>query len=199
MSNAARSRTAHSATLADFFAIPEHERFHELIDGELDRKTSPSGEHGTAQGKLRAGVEPFDKRPGGPWPGGWWLVTEVEITLAGEVFRPDVLGWRRDRVAVRPTGTPIETRPDWICEIVSPSSAGRARVKKLNRYYAAGVPHYWLLDPADETLAVYRHTPDGYLLALAAGSGERVRAEPFDAIELDVAELFGREDVPTPE
>ncbi len=198
MSNADRGRPATRATLADFLAIPEDERFHELINGELERKSSPAAEHGRAQRKLGAAVDPFDQPPGGRPPGGWWVMTEVEISLVGHIFRPDVVGWRRDRVPACPTGTPVEVRPDWICEVLSPASAGRDRVKKLNHYCAAGVPHDWLLDPAEETLAIYRHTPDGYLLALAAGSGQRVRAEPFDAIELDVAELFGREDAPVP-
>lgn len=64
-------------------------------------------------------------------------------------------------------------------------------VTKLRRYHQAGVAHYWILDQLDRTLTVYRHTADGYLVALPADAHERVRAEPFDAIELHVAVLFG--------
>lgn len=64
-------------------------------------------------------------------------------------------------------------------------------VTKLRRYHPAGVPHYWILDQVDRTLTVHRHTPDGYLVALRVPADERVRAEPFDAIELQVGMLLG--------
>ncbi len=184
------------ATLADLLAIPEDERFHEIIDGELVRKAMPSFEHGDAQSALALLIKgPFQRRPGGTPPGGWWIATEVEIELApNHIYRPDVVGWRRDRVPERPTGTPIRILPDWICEVLSPSNPGTDRVKKLNHYYQFRVPHYWIVDPMDESLSVFRWTADGYLLVLAAGRDDRVHAEPFEAIELPVGVLFGEED-----
>jgi Uma2 family endonuclease len=119
----------------------------------------------------------------------------VESELeAHEIYRPDVAGWRRERVPQRPEGTPIRHRPDWVCEILSPSSARNDQVTKLETYRRSGVPHYWILDPIQRTLLVYRLTPDGYLLALAAtpASG-RVHAEPFEAVELEVGVLFGED------
>lgn len=182
------------ATIADLFAIAEGDRFHELIDGKITRKATPSAEHGTAQRKLGAMIEPFDHRPGGTWPGGWWLMTEVEVQLAvNQAFRPDLVGWRRDSVAERPRGMPVTIRPDWIGEIVSKSNASNDRVTKLNAYHRHQIRHYWIIDPSEETLAAYRWTADGYLLIVAAASGQRVRVEPFDAIELSVAEIFGHE------
>lgn len=182
------------ATTADLLAIAEHDRYHELIDGEIIRKATPSAEHGTAQRKLGAIIEPFDRRPGGQWPGGWWLMTEVEVQIAdNQTYRPDLVGWRRDRIPERPRGTPVAVRPDWIAEIVSETNASNDRVTKLNAYLRYRVPHYWILDPTDESLAAYRWTPDGYLLVVAARSGQRVRVEPFEAIELTVAEIFGHE------
>ena len=70
-------------------------------------------------------------------------------------------------------------------------------IKKLRRYHQAGVPHYWILDQVERSLTVHRHSPDGYVIALRAEAHERVRAEPFDAIELHVAVLLG--DDPDPE
>ena len=184
------------ATLVDLLAIPPDERFHEIIDGELVRKAMPSFEHGDAQSALAARIKgPFQRRPGGSWPGGWWIATEVEIQLApGHIYRPDVVGWRRDRVPTRPTGTPIAILPDWICEVLSPSNPGTDRVKKLNHYHQFRVPHYWIVDPMDESLSVFRWTTEGYLLVLATGRDARVHAEPFEAIELPVSALFGEED-----
>lgn len=194
MSSPARARPA--ATFADLQAIPAAERFHEIIAGELVRKANPSGEHGDAQSALVSSIKPpFQRRPGGKLPGGWWIYTEVEIQLAPDhIYRPDIVGWRRDRVPERPTGTPIPIRPDWICEVLSPSNPGTDRVKKLNHYHHFGVPHYWLVDPMEASLSVFRWTADGYLLILAADRTARVRAEPFEAVELSVGALFGEEE-----
>lgn len=178
--------------MADWMAQPEDARY-ELIDGELVEKAAPTFEHGRAQLQTGAAlIGPFARRLGGPGgPGGWWLATEVDILLDGRGYRPDIAGWRRERAPTAPTERPVTLRPDWLCEIVSESNRVVDTVTKLRRYQQAGVPHYWILDHADRTLSVYRHTADGYLVALRATAQERVRAEPFDAVELHVAILLG--------
>ena len=189
-----RSGVRGTATTADLLAIPEHERYHELIAGEIVPKAAPSAEHGAAQLRVGTLIDPFNRRPGGRWPGGWWLMTEVEVELdVHETYRPDVVGWRRDRVAERSRGTPVRIRPDWIGEILSTTNSGNDRVTKLNAYHRFEIPHYWIVDPIEETLSAFRWTADGYLLVVAAGLGQRVRAEPFDAIEIVIDEIFGHE------
>jgi len=182
-----------AATLEDLWAIPEEERFHELIGSELLQKAAPGGEHGDAQAGVIAAIRPpFQRKSGGGSPGGWWIATDVDVLLeTGDLVRPDVLGWRRERCPERPTGTPVELRPDWTCEIVSPSNATNDTVKKLRLYHRVGVPHYWVVDPRDSTLTVMRWSADGYVTLLRAERSEVVRAEPFDAIELVVGTLFG--------
>ncbi len=194
MSYAAAKRA--SATVADLLAIPDDERFHELVDGELVRKAVPGGEHGDAQSALVSRLKPtFQRRSGGKFPGGWWIYTEVEVEFSPtQLYRPDVVGWRRERVPERPVGTPIRIRPDWVCEVLSPSNPATDRVTKLNVYHASKVPHYWIVDPTEESLSVFRWTAEGYLLVLAAGREARVHAEPFDAVELHVGVLFGEEE-----
>ncbi|WP_437308451.1 Uma2 family endonuclease [Sorangium sp. So ce388] len=183
------------ATAADLLAIPEEQRFHEIVDGELVQKAVPSFEHGDAQSAIVAHVKlPFQRRPGGRWPGGWWFATEVEVELApDQVYRPDVVGWRRERSPERPSESPVRLRPDWVCEVLSPNNARHDTVKKMRAYQRFQLPHYWIVDPREDTLTVYRWTPEGYLVALRAERGERVRAEPFDAIELQIGVLFGDE------
>jgi Uma2 family endonuclease len=179
-------------TLADWLALPEDARF-ELIDGELIEKAAPTFDHGRAQGHsyLVIGGQ-FDRKPGGAGgPGGWWIGTEVDVAMDGRGYRPDLAGWRRDRVPAPIKERPVTVRPDWICEIVSDSNRSTDTVIKLRRYHQAGVPHYWIIDQVDRTLTVHRHTTDGYLVVLRAEAHEHVRAEPFDAIELHVAVLLG--------
>jgi Uma2 family endonuclease len=180
------------ATLEDLLAIPEEERHHEVIDGELVEKGAASGEHGGTQADLVGTLRSrFGRSPGGRWPGGWWFATEVEIVFAPrQIFRPDVVGWRRERAPQRPTGVPITLLPDWICEVLS-TNRSNDLVEKKRVYHQCQIPHYWNIDPAEETLAVHRWGPDGYIEVLAAQRGERVRAEPFDAVELNVGVLFG--------
>ena len=176
----------------DWLAQPEDARF-ELIDGMLIEKAAPTFAHGVAQsGTAEAIRGPFHRRPGGPGsPGGWWIGTEIDILLDGQGFRPDVAGWRRERLLEPPRERPVTAKPDWLCEIVSESNRSVDTVTKLRRYFQAGVAHYWILDQVDRTLTVYRHTEGGYLVALRAEAHERVRAEPFDAVELHVAVLLG--------
>jgi len=190
-----RASQGGSNTIEDWMALPDDART-ELIDGEFVEKAAPTFEHGRAQGHTASLlVGPFDRRLGGPGgPGGWWIVTEVDILLDGRIYRPDVAGWQRERVAARLKDRPVAARPDWICEIVSDSNRTTDTVIKLRRYHQAGVPHYWIIDQLDQTLTVYRHTSDGYLVALRASAGELVRAEPFGAVELSVSSLLGAED-----
>lgn len=182
------------ATAADLLRLPAGARA-EVIDGQIVEKAEPSAEHGDAQGGAIVHLRgPFHRRPGGAQPGGWWILPEVEIELfAHEVYRPDIAGWRRERVTARPHGRPVMVRPDWVCEVLSPSNASNDLVKKLRVYQASRIEHYWIVDPEHETLTVLRWTPEGYLTALTAGRADRVRAEPFGAIELSVGVLFGDE------
>ena len=117
MSNPAKLRPA---TIADLLAIPEERRRHEVVDGTLMEKKAASGRHGGAQGRLFRRLGPYDRRPGGRWPGGWWFATEVEVLFEPtQVFRPDIAGWRRERMIELPVEVPVTLRPDWICEILS--------------------------------------------------------------------------------
>lgn len=185
------------ATLEDFWAIPEGERFHELIDGDLTQKAAPTGEHGDAQAGVVGAIRPaFQRKSSSGGPGGWWIATEVEVLLVEQdLVRPDVLGWRRERCPERATGTPVRHRPDWVCEVISPSNATDDTVKKLRLYHRAGIPHYWVADPRDATLTVMRSSADGYITLLRAERHETIHAEPFEAVALFVGSLFG-DDVP---
>ena len=180
------------ATFADLEALGDDVSA-EIIHGVIVEKAMPTMEHGRSQlgvgGVLR---RRFDRRPGGRWPGGWWFGTEVDVEYeTHEVFRHDLVGWRRDRVRECPRGRPIRIRPDWVCEMLSPSNEKRDLIDKLRVLQVAGVPHYWIGNPQDKTLVVHRWEPNGYLIVLTAASGDIVRAEPFDAVELRVDVIFG--------
>jgi Uma2 family endonuclease len=187
------SRPSGKAVAADLLGLPE-ELGAEIVDGEIVQKAAPDFEHGNAQLGLGAILRgPFQRRPGGPGgPGGWWLGSEVDIEFeVHEVYCPDLAGWRRDHCPQRPTGRPVRIRPDWVCEVLSRSTASRDQVKKLRTYLRCGVGHYWIVAPEHETLTVMRNGPDGFVVVLTAARPDRVRAEPFEAIEIHVGLLFG--------
>ncbi len=183
-------------TLEDFLAMPEDERFHELLSGEIVEKASPVARHGGSQIKVGSSLGPFDRRPGGSGgAGGWRFASECEVQLASDtVVRPDVAGWRRERLPRLPNTFPCLVRPDWVCEILSRSNAVTDLLDKVRIYHAAGVPHYWILDPDRETLRVHRWAEPGYQVVLDVGRDAVVRAEPFDAIEIAVIDLFDQDD-----
>jgi Uma2 family endonuclease len=179
------------ATYADIEALPEH-LVGEIIDGELIVSPRPAPPHALAASNLIADlVNPFGRGNGGP--GGWTILVEPELHFGAQVMVPDLAGWRRERMPRLPTTAYFELPPDWLCEVLSPSTARIDRAKKMRHYAKANVQHVWLLDPLATTLEVYRRLETGSWLLVDTYAGDaKLRAEPFDAIELDLAALWAR-------
>lgn len=167
----------------------------EIVAGVLVYKAEPSAEHGDAQLALGTHLRQYFHRGSGRGgPGGWWILSEVDVELsAHEVYRPDLSGWRRERVPERPMGRPVKVRPDFVCEVLSPSNAATDQVDKFRVYAANCVPFYWISDPERRLLTVYRLQGEGYAVALQAKAGETVHAPPFDSVALRVGLLFGED------
>jgi Uma2 family endonuclease len=178
------------ATYADLLKVPD--RFvAEIIHGKLYTTPRPAPRHARAETSLAAALfGPFENGLGGP--GGWWILIEPELHLLGgdEVLVPDLAGWRTERMPSLPESAFFETVPDWICEILSPSTAALDRSEKLPLYAEAGVGHAWLVDPLLQTLEVLRRERASWLLVTTFQGERAVRAEPFDAVELDLARIF---------
>ena len=192
MAEPARSNPERLATAKDLLALPPDVSA-EIIGGVIVEKAMPSFDHGRSQGCVREHIGPFDRRPGGRSPGGWWIGLEVDVEYeAHEVYRHDLVGWRRERVPEPPRERPVGVRPDWACEVLSPSNWANDTVKKFQTLQRCGVPHYWLVDLEHRYLTIYRLVDSGlYAVAALAQPGQRMRLEPFDAIEIEVGVLFG--------
>jgi Uma2 family endonuclease len=80
--------------------------------------------------------------------------------------------------------------PDWICEVVSPSTVALDPVKKLAIYAREAVQHAWLVDPIARTVEVHRLEADRWVIAGTFGAADTVHAEPFDAVALDLSLLW---------
>lgn len=195
MSSAARSRPPR-ATYADLEAAPAN-KVAELIRGTLHVMPRPAFRHARASSRLGAELDgPFDRGRSGP--GGWILLDEPELhfpdpTAPGEidVLVPDLAGWRRERMPKVPDVAYSTIAPDWICEVLSPSTEDVDRDEKMPIYARAGVRHAWLVDPIAQTLEVYTLGASGQWSEPVSFRGEEVvRAVPFDAVELDLTALW---------
>lgn len=174
-------------TYDDLRRVPEH-MVAEIIEGELVTGPRPASRHALASSGILRGLDRFHGPPGNPdQPGGWWILSEPELHLGADVLVPDIAGWRHERMAVLPDVAAFTQAPDWICEVLSASTAQIDRSRKMHIYARERVAHLWLVDPVAKTLEVYRLEGERWLVASTHGGAGRVRAEPFDAIELDVA------------
>jgi Uma2 family endonuclease len=179
------------ATYADLLALPDDVRA-EVLAGQVVTSPAALPRHSKVQGSARRFIGgPFDDDDGRGGPGGWWIFVEVDIALGlHDIVRPDLSGWRRDRLP-RPGPTrPIEVVPDWVCEISSPSTAARDRVHKRKLYARAGVAHYWLIDPDARVLEALTLCDGAWLEAGVYDDESTARISPFEAIELEVGRLF---------
>lgn len=179
------------ATYADVLALPEHV-IGEIVDGEVVVSPRLAPVHSLVASAISEELcPPFKRGRGGP--GGWALLRAVELHLGRDVLVPDLAGWRRERMPEVPVDEAFFTlAADWVCEVLSPSTARLDRTRKLAAYARHRVGHVWFVDGLAQTLEVLRLDGDTYRIVLTAASDERVRAEPFDAIELDLAILWAR-------
>ena len=176
------------ATYEDLCALPEN-MVGEIIDGELHATPRPSFRHGIAASVLGGEiVGPFQIGRGGP--GGWLIIDEPELHLGPHIIVPDMAGWRREKIPSIPVEELASVVPDWVCEILSPSTVRIDRLRKMPIFAEHGVGHLWLIDPDARTLEVFRLEGSGWFLASIHGEAEKVRAEPFEAVEIDLGLLF---------
>jgi Uma2 family endonuclease len=176
------------ATYEDLVALPDN-LVAEIVDGELHASPRPAPRHALSSMGLGVFIGgPYQYGRGGP--GGWWILGEPELHLGRDVLVPDFAGWRRSRMPELPETAFFPLAPDWVCEVLSPSTAMLDRAKKLSIYSRDGVEHAWLVDPIARTLEVLRREGDRWLILETLGGDALVRCEPFDQVELDLRSLW---------
>jgi Uma2 family endonuclease len=173
------------ATYEDLMQVPDT-KVAEIIDGELIVSPRPGSPHTRAATSLGVDIAgPFDREPGDPaGPGGWWILLEPELHFGDDVLVPDWAGWRREHMPVFPDTPAFTQAPDWVCEVISPSTGRIDRSRKMHIYARERVVHLWLVDPLIETLEIYRLDGDRWVVVGTHAEEDAVRAEPFDAVEL---------------
>lgn len=175
------------ATYDDLRQVPDH-LVAEIVDGVLYTSPRPAFRHARAGSKLGMDLSPFDESDGEL--GGWWILDEPELHFGSDVVVPDLAGWRVERMPELPDVNFSTLAPDWVCEVLSPSTARLDREKKLGVYARVQVRHTWLLDPIAKTLEVLLLKGSRWTPHATYKNNDRIRAVPFDAVEIDMAGLW---------
>ena len=178
-----------NATYEDLLQVPDN-LIAEIVDGELITSPRPASAHARATWVIAQDIGPFDRGTGGGGLGGWWILFEPELHLGADILVPDLAGWRRERMPILRDVPYFELAPDWVCEVLSTSTARVDRVRKKPIYAREGVVHLWLVDPIARTLEVYKLDGGRWVDVGAYGDAELVRAEPFAAVEMDMSQWW---------
>lgn len=177
------------ATYQDILNLPDNV-VGEIIDGELFVSPRPSPRHGAASTGIAGQVHgPFQAGQGGP--GGWWIIIEPELHLGKDIMVPDLAGWKKSRLPLLPEIAYFELTPDWVCEVLSPSNSRLDRVEKVPKYAEHEVKHLWLVDPIAHAVEIFKLENKHWFLLRTFVDKDKMRAEPFDAIEIDLAAVWG--------
>lgn len=177
------------ATYSDLYDLPEN-MTGEIIDGELIATLRPSRQHvftTTALGTRVASSFQFGEGGG---PGGWIILIEPEIKLAEDVLVPDLVGWKEERFPFVEEHNSISAPPDWVCEVLSPSTLSIDKIKKMPVYARHAIRYLWLVDPIARTLDAFRLESGKWLLLDSFSENDKLCAEPFGEVEIDLGKLW---------
>ena len=177
-----------SATYQDVLDAPPH-LVAEVLHGALHTHPRPAIPHARAASALGSKIGgPFDYDADGP--GGWWIFDEPELHLAEDIIVPDLAGWRRERMPRYPETAYVTLAPDWVCEVLSPSTRKVDLVEKRPLYAREGVTHLWLIEPSDRILEAFELHDGQWVLIASAKDDDPVSIRPFDAITFSLGDLW---------
>ena len=182
--------TAHGpATYDDLLKLPENV-VGEILNGELYSSPRPAPRHVNAEDELLAEIRAAYQRGRGG-PGGWWILSEPELHFRKDILVPDIAGWRVERMPNLPETAWFDLSPDWICEVLSPSTGRLDRTKKLPIYARESVPFAWLVDPLQKTVEVMKLSGDVWQILHVFGGEDQMSTSPFEELTIDLRTVWG--------
>ena len=138
-------------TIEDYYALPDDKRV-ELIDGVFYDMAAPTVEHQLIAGSVHAQFLSYFRRKKGKCVP---LVSPVDVKLDADnktMVQPDVIVvCDKERITERV----VNGGPDFVLEVVSPSSVLKDYVKKAGKYIDAGVREYWIVDPIEKRIVTF--------------------------------------------
>ena len=177
------------ATYQDVLDAPAR-RVAEIIGGTLHTHPRPAMPHAHASSYLGGELIGSFGRRRGDGPGGWWIIDEPELHLGEDILVPDLAGWRRERMPEFPDTAYVTLAPDWVCEVLSPSTRQLDLCGKRPVYAREGVAHLWLVDPTARTLEAFELHEGQWTLIATAADDDPVSIPPFDAVVFSLADLW---------
>ncbi len=177
----------YEAIYADLERLPENV-VGEIIDGELHAHPRPSPRHALAASAIGGLIG--NRYHWGRDSGGWWILDEPELRFGENVVVPDIAGWRRETLPQLPESNQFTIRPDWVCEVLSPSTVMLDRNRKLPLYASEGVGHVWLIDPASQAVEIYATSNSHTEPAMTVVGKVILNAPPFDNTGIDLSKVF---------
>jgi Uma2 family endonuclease len=192
MSQAAKDQRRNSPEVEAAFGAVPPDQVAEIVGGELHVQSRPRPRHSRATFRLAHRLGDFDLSDGDF--GGWHILIEPELHLGSmpDKVVPDLAGWRRARMPELPDTPAITLAPDWICEVLSPGTIAFDRGEKRRTYAREGVQYLWFVDPEQQLLEVFRLEMGRWVLTETFEGNARVRAEPFEVIEIELGRLWER-------
>ncbi len=188
-SHTTRSETdSRRATYQDVLDAPPY-KVAEIVDGTLYIFDRPAVPHARASSVLGRYIgTPFDDGRGGP--GGWWILNEPQIHSGEDIVVPDIAGWRRERMPAPPDAAYFTLAPDWVCEVLSPSTRKLDLGGKSAVYARAGVKYMWFADPIARSLEAKTLRGGNWVETAALRDDATVSLPPFDAVSFNLGDLW---------
>ncbi|MBF0224218.1 MAG: Uma2 family endonuclease [Desulfobacterales bacterium] len=178
-----------NATYNDLYKIPEN-MIGQIINGELIIMPRPSPRHIKVSSSIGVFISSFYEFGWNGGPGNWIILDEPEIKLGENIFVPDIAGWKKERLSKFPKTNYISLSPDWICEVLSPSTEKTDRAKKMPIYAQFGVPYLWIINPIEKTLEIFKLSGKQWIVLAIYAEDDKFRDEPFQEIEIDLQNLW---------
>ncbi len=176
------------ASYQDVLDAPPH-KVAEIIDGTLHMNPRPAPRHAWASSGLGARIgTPYNYGDGGP--GGWWIIDEPELHLGEDILVPNMTGWCRERMPNYPEAAYFTLVPDWVCEVLSPSTRAIDQGRKRDIYAREGVAYLWFVDPDVRTLEAFELREGQWVLLKTLTDNDSVSLPPFDAISFSLGDLW---------
>ncbi len=168
--------------------MPDDGNRYEAIEGDLYMTPAPSILHHRLTRALYEALKPLLLGPG--YGELFWAPVGVEFPATGEGVQPDLMFVSTERRGIVEEAG-IVGPPDLVVEILSPSTASRDRSIKLRLYERQGVPEYWIVDPDEQAIDVWRYGDETVHDRFTKSLPVRVAGEPVGTI--DLGEVFSPE------
>ena len=171
---------------ADLQRWPEDGHQYELYDGEVRVVPSATNRHQLILQQLYDQVRAFERAHGGRL-----LVAPSDVVFNQyNVLQPDLLFFTPARRHLVHLDQPTDVSPDLTIEIVSPSTSTHDRTRKQAMYARFGVPEYWIVDPADETIEIFVLEDGVYRLVSMIGRYDTASSTTIDGLAVDTSQVF---------